>query len=83
MIKAIDELACTNCGICVDVCQVDVLRINEEGKVYIAYQGDCFDCLECSYLCPFDAIIMSEGVPKVYNPGLKWKRIQEDLSPTM
>jgi len=82
MIKAIDELACTNCGICVDVCQVDVLRINEDGKVYIAYPGDCFDCMECLSLCPFDAIIITGGVPKIYNPGLMWKRIQDALSET-
>ena len=80
MISALDELFCTSCGVCVDVCQMDVFRINPEGKVYIAYPGDCFDCLECVFACPYDAIVMVKGVPKKYNPGLRWKRIKDALN---
>ncbi|MBW1769056.1 MAG: 4Fe-4S binding protein [Deltaproteobacteria bacterium] len=42
MIRTIDESSCTNCGLCVDICQMDVIRIDADGKVYIAYAEDCF-----------------------------------------
>jgi len=78
MIKAIDSL-CTNCGLCVEVCQMDVLRKDKDGKVYIAYPGDCHNCYECVYLCPYDAITIAPGVPKKFDSVYRWERIKEAI----
>ena len=79
MIKAIDELSCTNCGLCVNLCHSDVLRFNQDGKVHIAYPGDCHHCLECVFHCPYDAIIMGPGMPKKFNIIYRWQRIKDVL----
>lgn len=60
-IRKIDEAACINCGVCVDTCMMDVIRINnEKGRVYIAYPDDCQGCFICAKDCPREAIILSE-----------------------
>ena len=41
-IESIDIDACTGCGICIDSCCMDVLRIDAEtGKAAISYPDDC------------------------------------------
>ena len=80
MIKAIDKIFCTSCGLCVDLCQMDVIRFNQEGKVYIAYQGDCCHCLECYFNCPYEAIKMTPGVPKKFDINLRWRSITDALT---
>ena len=32
MITEIDEMKCTGCGICVDVCPLDTLSMDEKGE---------------------------------------------------
>jgi ferredoxin len=59
MIELIDREKCTGCGICVDRCPLDTLRLEEtpEGsKAYIAYADDCMTCFECEVECPSSAI---------------------------
>lgn len=56
MITRIDEEKCTGCGICVDTCPLDTLRLNEKEKAYIAYPEDCMTCYLCEMSCAFDAI---------------------------
>ena len=80
MIKSIDEVFCTNCGVCVDACQSDVLRFNQDGKVYIAYPDDCCHCLECAFLCPFDAITVAPGVPKKFSINYRWELVKNALN---
>ncbi|MFC1901439.1 ferredoxin family protein [Chloroflexota bacterium] len=64
MITEIDNTKCTGCGICVDLCNMDVLRLDtSKGKAYIAYHEDCMTCFECALRCP-------EGAVKVsFDPG--------------
>ena len=76
MIKSIDEASCTNCGLCENICPVDVFR-SKRGKVYIAYQNDCNSCLQCQYVCPVDALTITAGVPKKYDMTRSWLRIKE------
>ena len=76
MIKGIDKITCTNCGLCEDICTMDVFR-KKRGKVYIAYPHDCCNCLQCMYICPVDAITVTTGVPKKYNINQEWSRIKE------
>jgi len=78
MIKSIDEITCINCGLCESVCVMDIFR-SKEGKVYIAYHGDCCNCLRCLFVCPVDAITITPGIPKKYDGRPKWKRVKEML----
>lgn len=54
--KCIGEKGCT---VCVDVCPLDILRINEETKkAYMAYD-ECWYCLPCQCDCPTKAITVN------------------------
>ena len=54
-IFSIDAENCVNCGKCVKICPLDVLR---EGKTTpeIVYREDCQSCFLCQIYCPKDAI---------------------------
>lgn len=57
MIVKIDETKCNGCGICVDICPLDVFRMDEKGeKGIIKYSDDCMTCFECELNCPMGAI---------------------------
>ena len=78
MIKAIDESFCIGCGLCVAVCQPDVLRLSE-GKAHITYPGDCCNCLQCVFACPVEAITVTPAVPKKFDILFRWQQIKNDL----
>jgi NAD-dependent dihydropyrimidine dehydrogenase PreA subunit len=64
-IEKIDEELCNGCGICVDDCPVDVLRMDEpKGKAHIAYGRDCCVCFQCADGCPTEAITVSSRSPR-------------------
>jgi NAD-dependent dihydropyrimidine dehydrogenase PreA subunit len=64
MISVIDYDKCSGCEICVDVCNMDVLRMNTEiNKAFIAYREDCMTCYECMQSCPEEAITV------LFEPG--------------
>ena len=56
------ELCKKKCARCVDACPVDVLRLDDQGKAYIAYREDCVSCLWCTMDCPGNAITVSTEV---------------------
>ena len=59
-IEKIDQELCTGCGICVNSCPMDVIRMDEEAeKAIIKYQDDCMLCEFCVLDCPVDAIYVS------------------------
>ncbi|MBI4317974.1 MAG: ferredoxin family protein [Chloroflexi bacterium] len=59
-IQKIDEDLCTGCGICVDSCPMDVIRMNDSGELaYLAFPGDCTTCYLCELDCPVEAITVS------------------------
>lgn len=80
MIKDLDELVCTNCGFCEDICPTDVFR-HKNGKVYVAYPGDCYNCIACLCICPVEAVIFTPGVPKKFNGWARWEQVKAALSP--
>ena len=59
-IERIDRDLCTGCGMCVDSCPMDVIRMNEKiKKAEIKYPDDCMLCLYCEFDCPVQAIYVS------------------------
>lgn len=76
MIKAINPISCTVCGLCEKVCPVDLFR-TANGAMTIAYPADCCNCLQCKYVCPVDAISFTPAEPKKLNMNGEWKKIKE------
>jgi NAD-dependent dihydropyrimidine dehydrogenase PreA subunit len=61
-IERINHDLCNGCGICVDTCFMDVIRMDEEKKkAVIKYPGDCVAkmCAICEIDCPQHAIHVS------------------------
>jgi NAD-dependent dihydropyrimidine dehydrogenase PreA subunit len=56
LIKEINSEKCNGCGICLDVCPLDVFRIDEGKKAIIKYPDDCMTCFDCDLSCPTGAI---------------------------
>jgi len=60
---AIEKIApelCNGCGICVNSCPMDVIRMDKESKkAIIQYPEDCMLCEFCSSDCPEDAIYIT------------------------
>jgi NAD-dependent dihydropyrimidine dehydrogenase PreA subunit len=53
----IDRKHCDGCGICVEICPLDCLRMDEKEKVFMKYD-ECWYCGSCTLECPQDAIIL-------------------------
>lgn len=69
-IRRIDRQICNGCGMCVDDCPLDVIRMDEETHTaYIAYPGDCQVCYLCELACPVEAVdVTPEAVRKLCFP---------------
>ena len=67
-IQKLDRSKCTNCGICYDVCPMDVFG-KMGALVYIRYPEDCMTCHLCEDYCPEDALYVgAERATKVPLP---------------
>ena len=59
-VRRIDYDLCTGCGLCIDNCPMDVIRMDEEIKrPFIKYLRDCQSCFLCAKDCPADAITVT------------------------
>jgi NAD-dependent dihydropyrimidine dehydrogenase PreA subunit len=57
MIVEIYKTKCTGCGICIDNCPNDVIKMDVNGeKAVIKYPEDCTGCFGCELKCPSEAI---------------------------
>jgi adenylylsulfate reductase subunit B len=54
-IKEIDTYRCIRCGVCMQSCPNDVIRL-KRGKPAIVYPQDCSQCFACVIDCPREAI---------------------------
>ena len=78
MIQHIDDALCVGCGVCVQKCPLDAIRLNAEGKAFIAYPDDCMTCFVCERLCPAGAIFVhpfKEKLPPVF-PGSRYDAVE-------
>ena len=59
-ISRIDYRLCNGCGLCVQCCAMDVLRIDEDkGIPFVKYIRDCQCCFLCEQTCPTGAILVT------------------------
>ncbi len=53
----IDLEECNGCGICVQICPLDCLRMDENKKAFMKYD-ECWSCGSCTLDCPVEAITL-------------------------
>lgn len=56
----VDRSRCNKCGICMDMCPMDVLRPGPDGYPFSRYRDDCWYCDACVFLCPRQAITLTD-----------------------
>ena len=69
MIQSIDQEKCIGRGTSVEICPLDTIRLDENGKAFIAYGDDCMTCFKCERLCPAGAIFVhpfKEALPMAF-----------------
>jgi adenylylsulfate reductase subunit B len=59
MPPVIDLEKCTSCGLCDEICMMDVIYMKEEDSrtmPYLKYPEECWHCGVCRQDCPSEAI---------------------------
>ena len=51
---------CNRCGACVEMCPMDVLRLDSAGLPTMQYPDDCWYCQACQTHCPRRALVLAE-----------------------
>ncbi len=79
MIESLDQKKCSGCGVCVEICPMDVFRMKTEvdmvsltsrglpsrkTRAYLAYPKDCMTCFTCELKCPSGAIRVAFAPPE-------------------
>lgn len=63
MIQWVDAQRCIGCTLCVQVCPMDVLRMDRDPQgrpvARVVYRDDCQTCFLCEEECPVDAIYVA------------------------
>lgn len=71
MIKPIDQEKCIGCGLCVECCPMDVIRMDPDtGKARVYYIAECQCCVNCEDACPAGAIFVTPEHETL--PMLSW-----------
>lgn len=62
-IKDVNKELCNGCGHCVEICPMDVFRMDEKtDQAYVAYPEDCMVCYMCENDCDQGAIVLTSEV---------------------
>lgn len=61
----LDEVKCTGCGTCIEVCPHGVLELSDK-KVQIREKDTCMECGACAKNCFMSAISVNAGVGCAY-----------------
>lgn len=56
-----DEIKCTGCGMCIDVCPHSVF-VRSGNRIVLADRDACMECGACARNCSFNAIEVDAGV---------------------
>lgn len=49
---------CVGCGLCVEICQMDVFFASQKGKVpVLSYPEECWHCNSCVTACPVEGAL--------------------------
>jgi len=65
---------CEGCGVCVDECPVDAIRLDDDA-IAVIDEAACIRCGRCHDVCPHDAVRHdSERVPREVAANLQWVR---------
>jgi NAD-dependent dihydropyrimidine dehydrogenase PreA subunit len=71
MTVTIDNAKCDGCGICIESCPVDVLRLDlVTGKAVAVYEADCHVCCLCEDDCPTKAIDIDYSISNPRQKGI-------------
>jgi len=54
-VAVVDSEKCTGCGICIDVCPVNAIEVNEQAVINA---DACTGCAACIWECPNEAIVI-------------------------
>ncbi len=55
MALIIDTELCNSCGVCIERCPMDIIRLDENGVPYMKYD-ECWYCGVCEEDCPEKAL---------------------------
>ncbi len=58
MPPVIDESKCVKCGLCAQICCMDVIKKTETEppEIVVRYPNECWHCRACAIDCPTQAI---------------------------
>ena len=59
MVAVVDFDKCGGCAACVDVCPMEAISLNDDGKA-VVNEDECGDCGACIDECPNEAISLSD-----------------------
>jgi NAD-dependent dihydropyrimidine dehydrogenase PreA subunit len=76
----IDQTACTGCGICLEVCPHQVIKLTEKRAAILDLDA-CMECGACAKNCPVAAIQVDAGVGCASGLINEWLRERRFLSP--
>ena len=79
----IDTTLCQGCGVCVEVCPTEAIRL--VNSIPVIYDDLCNECGECAQACPTEAISIHtpEKLPIAVGQQTMLKRENEEAEPTV
>ncbi len=56
----VDRDKCDRCGVCMEMCPMDVLHPGRAGYPHMRHRDDCWYCDVCVFVCPRQALTMKD-----------------------